>query len=185
MDSASCRAGARAAPALGCKELGSHPCDPTGSGCSLLRQATSATQNTARCLSSKPRPCSAPPDAAEPTDSSKSPSEIPVSTPDAAERLREAWRAYSQRRRWRTFRGLIESDYCCSSSCFSTRKPELSVLLLLLLLLLLLSPLLYAIACYCTLPPTVHGGSGPHVLSWPRCPWWSRPLQGRLCLCWR
>ena len=35
-------------------------------------------------------PCSAPPDAAEPTDSS--PSEIPVSTPDAAERLREARR---------------------------------------------------------------------------------------------
>ena len=100
---------------MACKEYGSHHVVLPAPGCSLLRQAASATQPTAQCLFSKPQPCSAPPDAAEPTDSSKSPSEIPVSTPDAAERLREAWRAYSQRRRWRTFRGLIESDYynCC------------------------------------------------------------------------
>ena len=135
-------------------------------GCSLLRQAASATQ-LRRNASSPSRSPALHLRTRRSLQTLRRGQAIPVSTPNAGERLREAWRAYSQRRRWRTFRGLIESDYCGGRSGFLGRKPDLS---LLLLLLLLLSPLLYATACYCTLPPTIHGGSGPHVLSWPRCP---------------
>ena len=141
-------------------------------GCSLLRQATSATQTTEYSAMPPLQLCYPAPLSAVRARLQMQALALPVSTDAGA--TAGGWRLYGGGSSWLTFRGLIESDYCCSSSCFSTRKPELSMLIL---LLLLLSPLLYAIACYCTLPPTVHGGSGPHVLSWPRCPWWSRPLH--------